>query len=223
MTVEEAYLLASYMKGLDKRVRLTLGPVPMVGSDDKYPKGPKGQSPADDKVKFTIRAEKCPNRLGVEAVLKHFEGEVIKLESMMATANATAWYFVGGNSQGWVTESIDRIVGKPSLLIVQDIFPSPLTERADIVLSSGSFAERDGTYVNHSGLAQAVQAAVRCPGDARADGRILLELSERKGLFNAMALRKEIGKTIASLSALSVGELGEHGVKISGSREAIYS
>lgn len=224
MTVEEAYLLAAFLKGLDKRVRLVLGPVPMVGSDDKYPKGPKGQSPAEDKVRFTIRAEKCPNRLGVEAVLRHFEGQVTKLETMMGGANATSWFLVGGNSEGWVTESIDRSVGQPGLLIVQDIFPSPLSERADILLPSGSFAEREGTYVNHSGLAQAAQAAVRCPGDARADGRILLELAERKGLFNAMAIRKEVGDTIPSLAALAEGDLGEHGVQIGGvAREPIYS
>jgi len=224
MTVEEAYLLAACLKGLDKRVRLVLGPVPMVGSDDKYPKGPKGQSPAEDKVRFTIRAEKCPNRLGVEAVLRHFEGQVTKLETMMGGANATSWFLVGGNSEGWVTESIDRSVGQPGLLIVQDIFPSPLSERADILLPSGSFAEREGTYVNHSGLAQAAQAAVRCPGDARADGRILLELAERKGLFNAMAIRKEVGDTIPSLAALAEGDLGEHGVQIGGvAREPIYS
>lgn len=224
MTVEEAYLLASFLKGLDKRVRLVLGPVPMVGSDDKYPKGPKGESPAEDKVRFTIRAEKCPNRLGVEAVLRHFEGQVTTLEQMMAGANATSWFLVGGNSEGWVTESIDRAVGQPGLLIVQDIFPSPLSERADILLPSGSFAEREGTYVNHSGLAQAAQAAVRCPGDARADGRILLELAERKGLFNAMAIRKEVGNAIPSLVALAEGDLGEHGAKIGGvAREPIYS
>jgi len=224
MTVEEAYLLAAFLKGLDKRVRLVLGPVPMVGSDDKYPKGPKGQPPAEDKVRFTIRAEKCPNRLGVQAVLRHFESEVVKMEQMMANANATSWYLVGGNSEGWVTESLDRAVGKPGLLIVQDIFPSPLSERADILFPAGSFAEREGTYVNHSGLAQAVQAAVRCPGDARADGRILFELSERKGLFNAITLRKEIGNAIPSLAALAAGDLGQHGVTIgASSREPIYS
>jgi len=224
MTVEEAYLLASFLKGLDKRVRLVLGPVPMVGSDDKYPKGPKGESPAADKVRFTIRAEKCPNRLGVEAVLRHFEGQVTSLEQMMAGADATSWFLVGGNSEGWVTESIDRTVGQPGLLIVQDIFPSPLSERADILLPSGSFAEREGTYLNHSGLAQATQAAVRCPGDARADGRILLELAERKGLFNAMAIRKEVGNAIPLLAALAEGDLGEHGVKIGGvAREPIHS
>ncbi|MEQ1825308.1 MAG: molybdopterin-dependent oxidoreductase [Pirellula sp.] len=224
MTVEEAYLLAGYLKGLDKRVRLALGPVPVVGNDDKYPKGPKGEPPANDKIKFTIRAEKCPNRMGVEAILRHFEGEVITLEQVIARADATAWYLVGGNSQGWVTESIDRGVSKPPLLIVQDIFPSPLSERADIVFPSATFAERDGTYVNHAGLAQAAHGAIRCPGEARADGRILLELTERKGLFNAMSLRKEISKAIPSLLALSAGDLGDYGVKIgTAPREAIYS
>ncbi len=150
----------------------------------------------------------------MEAILRHFEGEVISVAQVVAKADATAWYFVGGYQHGWVTESIDRGVAKPSLLIIQDLFPSPLSERADIVLPSGSFAERDGTYINHSGLAQAVHAAIRSPGDARADSRIFMELTERTGLFNATALRKEIGNAIRALSALSVGDLGEHGVKI---------
>ncbi len=213
MTVEEAYLLASTIKGFDARTRLVLGPVPVVGQDDLYPKGPKGESPAAGKAKFTIRAEKCPNRLGVEAVLKHFEGSVVRVESMPASA-ASAWYVVGGYGSGWVTEAVDRAIGTPSLLIVQDMFPSPLSERADIVLASGSFAERDGTYVNHAGLAQAAHAAIRPPEEARADGRILMELAGRTGLFNAMSLRKEIGAKVGELSAIGIGDLGEHGVRL---------
>jgi len=213
MTVEEAYLLASYIKGIDPRTKLTLGPVLVSGSDDLYPKGPKGEPPAAGKVKFTIRAEKCPNRLGVEAVLRHFERSVIMAESL-GKSSASAWYVVGGYSTGWVNEKLDQAVGTPSLLIVQDIFPSPLSERADIVLAAGSFAEREGTYVNHAGLAQAAHASIRPPEEARADGRILMELAGRTGLFNAMALRKEIGTKIAELSAIAVGDLGEHGVRL---------
>ncbi|MFN5102769.1 MAG: molybdopterin-dependent oxidoreductase [Planctomycetota bacterium] len=213
MTVEEAYLLASYIKGIDPRTKLTLGPVPMVGSDDLYPKGPKGEPPAPGKVKFTIRAEKCPNRLGVEAVLRHFERAVIHADSL-GKSSASAWYVVGGYSAGWVTESLDQAIGTPSLLIVQDIFPSPLSDRADIVLAAGSFAEREGTYVNHEGLAQAAHASIRPPEEARADGRILMELAGRSGLFNAMALRKEIGTNIAEFSAIAIGDLGEHGVRL---------
>ncbi|MFO0014057.1 MAG: molybdopterin-dependent oxidoreductase [Planctomycetota bacterium] len=214
MTVEEAYLLASYLKGIDRRVRLVLGPVTVIGSDDRYPKGPKGEPPAAGKEKFTIRAEKCPNRVGVEAVLKHFEGQVVRIESLVKQPDARAWYFVGGYPQGWVNDAIDRAVGKPSLLIVQDIFPSPLSERADFVFAAASFAERDGTYVNHAGLAQATHAAIRPPAEARPDGRMLMELAERTGLFNAMALRKEIGNAIPELSVLAAGDLGERGVRL---------
>jgi len=214
MTVEEAYLLASYLKGIDSRVRLALGPIPIVGSDDRYPKGPKGEPPEDAKVKFTIRSEKCPNRIGVEAILRHFEGEVVSIEAVLRRQDARSWYFVGGYPNGWVDEAIDRGVGKPTLLIVQDLFPSPLSERADFVFASSSFAERDGTYINHAGLAQATHAAIRPPADARNDGRLLMELTQRSGLFNAMALRKEIGNAIPELSVLSAGDLGEHGVRL---------
>ena len=213
MTLEEAYLLASYIKGIDARTKLTLGPVPVVGSDDLYPKGPKGESPAAGKVKFTIRAEKCPNRTGIEAILRHFEGSVIHAESL-GKSSASAWFVVGGSSSGWVNEKIDQAVGTPSLLIVQDIFPSPLSERADVVFAAGSFAERDGTYVNHAGLAQSTHASIRPPEEARADGRILMDLAGRAGLFNAMALRKEIGTKIPELSAIASGDLGEHGVRL---------
>ncbi|MFN7876610.1 MAG: molybdopterin-dependent oxidoreductase [Pirellula sp.] len=214
MTVEEAYLLASYMKKTDPKARLVMGPVPHVGEDDCYPKGRDGSAPEPSKVKFTIRAEKCPNRIGVETVLKHFQGEVLNLARIGNMPQATAVYVVGGYPGEWVTPEVAAAIGSPSLLIVQDIFESPLTQKANIVLAAGSFAERDGTYVNHAGLAQSTNAAIRSPGEARADGRILFDLAERKGLFNAMTIRKEIGSAIPALKVLAVGDLGEKGLKL---------
>src|SRR5262249_29445092 len=43
LTCEEAYLLAKYLKGLSGEVRLALGPVPVVGEDDTYPKDRRGR------------------------------------------------------------------------------------------------------------------------------------------------------------------------------------
>ncbi|HMC88979.1 MAG TPA: 2Fe-2S iron-sulfur cluster-binding protein, partial [Gemmataceae bacterium] len=65
LTCEEAYLLATYIKQLSPQARLALGPVPVVGVDDTYPKDRHGR-PVQP-VRFTIHAEKCPNRRGVEA------------------------------------------------------------------------------------------------------------------------------------------------------------
>ena len=84
LTCEEAYLLAKFLKGLSPQVRLALGPVPVVGEDDTYPKDRRGK-PATP-VKFTIRAEKCPNRKGVEAVLSRFQGKVIAFDDIAKSA-----------------------------------------------------------------------------------------------------------------------------------------
>src|SRR5205823_4201374 len=81
LTCEEAYLLAKYLKGLSGQVRLALGPVPVFGEDDYYPKNHRGE-PVQP-VKFTIRAEKCPNRRGVDEVLRHFQGEVVGFDDVL--------------------------------------------------------------------------------------------------------------------------------------------
>jgi len=220
MSVEEAYLLGSFFKGINKNVKLLLGPVPVVGQDDCYPKSVDGSPPSPEKTRFTIRAEKCPNRFGVEAVLKHFQGSVITVENAITgNHNIESWYFAGGypvseESPTWVTPALDRATMGAKLLIVQDIFPSPLSLKADIVLAGAAFTERDGTFVNFRGLAQTFKAATRQPGAARADGRILSELSERRGLFNIEVLRKEIGEKIPALGSLAVGDLGVHGVEL---------
>ena len=215
MSVEEAYLLASFLKGIEPRVRLLMGKIPIQGTDDRYPKSYSGESPAIDKTKFTIRAEKCPNRVGVEMILKHFQGAVVPLEQAVAGGtDIKAWYFVGGYSHGWVTETIENAVSDPTLLIVQDIFPSPLSMRADIVLAGAAFTEREGSYVNFAGLAQAFQNATRPIGDARSDGRILHELTQQRGMFNAAVVRKEIATVVPAFKRFASGDLGLHGIQL---------
>ena len=214
MTVEEAYLLASYLKAANPSFRLALGPVPNSGVDETFPKDPAGKGPEEEKAKFIIRGEKVPNRRGVEAVLKHFEGRVVDFAEAARTPAAGLLYIVGGYSPGWVDEAVLRLAESAERLIVQDILLSPLTRRADVVLAGGSYLEKDGTYVNHKQLAQAVKPAVRPPADARHDGRILMELAERRGLYNAKLLRQEIAAKIPAFAALAVGDLGQHGVPL---------
>jgi NADH-quinone oxidoreductase subunit G len=215
MTIEEAYLLASYLKSLTSNVSFAMAPVRVVGEDDKYPKDVHGR-PVEP-VKFTIRAEKSPNRRGVEAVVRHFAGDVQPMGDVLGRAGAgdfAAIYLIGGDPDGWITEAQAAALAKINTVIVQDILPSPASTRATFVLPGGSFAERDGTFVNHAGLAQEIHRAIRSPGEAKPDGRILWDLAGRRGLFNLAALRKEIGEAIQELSALASSELGEHGVKL---------
>ena len=87
LTVEEGYLLARLFKGLSKDCQLFLGWVPTLGEDDHYPKDRKGCNRSGT-VKFTIRAEKCPNRRGIEKILEHFQGEVLSFDKALAAADA---------------------------------------------------------------------------------------------------------------------------------------
>src|SRR6185503_1840139 len=120
-------------------------------------------------------------------------------------------YLVGGDpAGGWINHEQATALDRVPLVIVQDILPSPASERATFLLPGGSFAERDGTFVNHAGLAQQIRRVIRGPGEARPDGRILWDLAGRKGLFRAATVRAEIAASIPSLAALAK-DLGESG------------
>jgi len=213
MTVEEAYLLASFLTKLAPKARLALGPVRVVGEDDKYPKDVHGR--AVEPTKFTVRAEKAPNRRGVDLIVKNFTQSPLEFGDLLGQAAAgelDVLYMVGGDPAGWITDEQAAALDRVPLVVVQDFFPSAASERASFLLSGGSFAERDGTFVNHAGLAQEIRRSIRGPEGSRPDNRILWDLAARTGLFNGAALRKEIAKKVPELAALSVGSLGDTGV-----------
>ena len=212
-TVEEAYLLATFARKLTSSARLALGPVRTDGEDDLYPKDVHGQ-PAQN-TRFTIHAEKCPNRKGVEAVLQQVQGSVISFSTILeqvSRGEIETLYVLGGDPEGWIGEADAAKLDRLKLLVVQDLLASPASAKAHFVLAGGAWAEKDGTFVNFKGLAQSIHRALRGPGEARPDGRILMDLSERRGMFHAATLRKEIGGAIPALAGLAAGELGELGI-----------
>ena len=220
-TVEEAYLLATYARKLSPKAKLAIGPVRKVGEDDLYPKDVHGQ-PASP-TKFTIRAEKCPNRRGVEAVLKHVQGSVVEFSQVLdqvSRGEIDTLFVLGGDPEGWISAADVAKLDKLKLLVVQDLLASAASAKAQFVLAGAAWAEKDGTFVNHNGLAQAIHRALRGPEEARPDARILMDLAERHGMFHAPTLRKEIAAAIPALAGLAVGELGELGVMLDSSAAA---
>ena len=150
-------------------------------------------------------------------MLHHFQGAIINIGDILGDAaegRIDTLYFVGGDPRGGLDESHAAALAKVKTLIVQDILPSPVSARGHILLAAGSFAEREGTFINHSGLAQAIKRSIRSPEDARPDGRILWELSGRKGLFNSRVLRQEIALEVPQLAALSGESLEFNGVPV---------
>jgi NADH-quinone oxidoreductase subunit G len=216
LTCEEAYLLAKYVKGLSANARLALGHVPTIGEDDTYPKDSRGR-PVQP-VKFTIRKEKCPNRRGVEAVLRHFQGELVSFEEVLrlaAEGTLQAVYFAAGyppREGGWITPTQAEALGRIPLLVVQDLFSSAASAVAKYILPAASFAEKDGTFVNHAGLAQALHWAIRPPQHLRTDGQVFLNLMERQGLLHAPTLRQELAREVPYFAPLAQSDLGEQGI-----------
>jgi NADH-quinone oxidoreductase subunit G len=217
-TVEEAYLLAKFLKAQSSDVTLALGPVRTVGADDQYPKTVTGAPPAQ--VKFTIHAEKAPNRRGVEMVLQHFQGDVVSfadISQQLAEGKLDGLFVLNADPEQTFADDFVANCAKLKLLIVEDFLASPLTDQAHFVLAGGAWAEKDGTFVNHNGLAQPIFRGLRGPGEARPDGRIQWELSERRGLFRAATVRQEIAGEIVAFAPLILGDLGDHGVSLTAS------
>ena len=207
LTIEEAFLLAKFLKGLSPKVRLALAPLPVVGQDDTFPKDRRGRS--IDPVKFTIRAEKCPNRRGVEQILKHFQGMVITFADVVKDVDK-------GNVQAlFVTAAYPpdlpafdpnpiSVLAKAPTLIVQDLFPTALSNAAKYVIPATTFAEKDGVFVNYGDLAQAIHRAVHPPQEARTEGQVYLDLLGRTGLVQAAAIRKELAREVPFFAPLAV-------------------
>jgi NADH-quinone oxidoreductase subunit G len=216
LTCEEAYLLAKFFKKLSPQTRLVLGPVPIVGEDDSYPKDRRGN--AIEPAKFTIRAEKCPNRRGVEAILRHFQGEIIPFDAVVhdaAEGRVQALYLAAGyrpRPEGWVSESQAQALRRVPLVVCHDLLPSRVSNFAHYILPGAAWAEKEGTFVNHAGLAQAIHWGVTPTSEVRTDGQVFLDLLERRGLLHALTLRKELAGEVPYFAALAGGELGEYGI-----------
>jgi NADH-quinone oxidoreductase subunit G len=199
MTIEEAYLLAGFLKNRFKQIRLVLGPVRDDGADDAYPKDIHGK--AVPNPLFVIRAEKAPNRLGVEAVIEHFEGSLSSIDSLTG-GSVDAVYLVDSDPFfGFSAAQVQWLAGVRQI-IMHSLFENDLTKRANVVLPASSFAEKEGTFVNHAGLAQPISRSINPRGEGRTDGRILWELSDRSGLFHAPTIREEIAANIGFFEGL---------------------
>ncbi|HXT58123.1 MAG TPA: 2Fe-2S iron-sulfur cluster-binding protein [Pirellulales bacterium] len=204
LTVEEAYLLAKYVRGIDPQAVLALGPVPVVGKDERFKSG------------FTIRAEKCPNRRGVEAVIRHFSDESLDFEQFLSRLDGGeirgAWVTGGYKEPMFDASMAERFAGL-DLLVVQDLFASPLWRQADYQLPSASFAERDGSYVNFADRLQSVKWAIRPPAGVWAEGQVYWRLLKRPGLYNARQALNELASE-ATYFAMAGGEIAADGVDL---------
>jgi formate dehydrogenase alpha subunit len=90
-------------------------------------------------------------------------------------------------------------------LVVQDVFMTETAEYADVVLPGVTFAEKDGTFTNTERRVQQIKKALKPPGRAKEDWRIITDISKRLGYEMDYAGADEILVEIASLTPIYGG------------------
>lgn len=204
-TCEEAYLLAKTARAFDPEAVLAVGFVPIEGEDQAFPGG------------FTIRAEKCPNRRGVEAIVRHFGGLAGGWEEFSAEAAngaiAAAWV-TAAYPRRWIDEAGAARLAGAKTLIVQDLFASPLWEQAEIQLPSAAFAERVGSYVNQADHWQWSDWAVRPPSGVRLEGSLFWQLAGYRGLYQPKTILAEMAAEVPYFAAAVEAPSSSRGVTL---------
>ena len=138
-----------------------------------------GYQPADD---AEIR-QKFSEAWGVEVP----ETPGYRLDQMMSglhDGRIKALYLIGENpaqtepNAHHVEEGLEHL----DFLVTQDLFLNDMTERlADVVFPASSFAEKDGTFTNTERRVNRVRKAVPCPGEAREDWQIVVDMAKALG------------------------------------------
>ena len=101
-----------------------------------------------------------------------------------ATGKATAQMLNDGVDVLWL-QGADELnvaaIGTRTFVIYQGHHGDAGAARADVILPGAAYTEKDGTYVNTEGRVQYGSLAVKAPGDAREDWRIIRALSAYMG------------------------------------------
>jgi formate dehydrogenase major subunit/formate dehydrogenase alpha subunit len=110
-----------------------------------------------------------------------------RLDQMMSglqDGRVKALYLVGENPAQTEPNArhVEEGLAKLEFVVAQDIFLNDTSRKyANVVLPASSFAEKDGTFTNTERRINRVRAAVPCPGNARVDREIVIDLARALG------------------------------------------
>ncbi len=170
-----------------------MGSLPNVFSGYQYVEDEKARK------KFEARWNKAlPSKKGLT---------VTEMMAAAASGSLKALYIMGENPMLSDPDilHVAQALKKLEFLVVQDIFLTETAEFASMVLPGASFAEKDGTFTNTERRIQMVQKAVDPPGDARADWKIICDLSKAMGYDMGCSSPSQVMDEIAELTPIYGG------------------
>ena len=129
-----------------------------------------------------------------------------------AAGKIKALYVVGENIASAGAHVADAL-GKLDFLVVQDLFMTATAAKANVVLPSASFAERDGTVTNAERRVQRIRKAIEPVGSSKADWQIISELAKAMGhekdfaFKDAESIFGEIAKAVPAYAGITYAKL----------------
>jgi predicted molibdopterin-dependent oxidoreductase YjgC len=110
-----------------------------------------------------------------------------RLDQMMSglhDGRIKALYLIGENPAQTEPNArhVEQGLANVEFMVSQDIFLNDTSRAyANVVLPASSFAEKDGTFTNTERRVNRVRAAIPCPGNARVDRDIVIDLAHALG------------------------------------------
>ena len=129
-----------------------------------------------------------------------------------AAGKIKALYVVGENIASAGAHVADAL-GKLDFLVVQDLFMTETAAKANVVLPSASFAERDGTVTNAERRVQRIRKAIEPVGSSKPDWQIISEIAKAMGhekdftFKDAEAIFGEIAKEVPAYAGITYAKL----------------
>ena len=166
------------------------------------------EKPQPSGSKFKIPATDAPNVNGARdlgyAVGAGNDGppDLSGLRNAIDAGRVKALYVLDPGPAGsmgdlsWIVAA--RQSGALSLLVVQAVVSSEVTDVADFVLPGAAYVEKDGIYTNEQGRLQAASLAIVPPGEAREDVEILASLARALGLSMSYQTGHDVRRAMAA-------------------------
>jgi len=133
---------------------------------------------------------------------------VVEIFNAILEGKIKALYIMGENVMlsdpniNHVREALEKL----DFLVVQDMFLTETAKYADVILSSCSFAEKDGTFTNTERRVQRLRKAIDPLGESKPDWQIITELARKMGYPMPNYLGPDdIMDEIASLTPIYAG------------------
>lgn len=191
LSCEESYLFTKFAAAVDAKATIGIGPVPVDGEDKQFPGG------------YTVYAEKCPNRRGVERAAKKVVRDLLAYEELLKKIPGAQVVVLCGNyASDWITKDLQAAL-KGKFVVLIDTLPNAIADSADVILPGATWLEKQGTFENANGRLQTFEQAIPVIELAKPEGQIALDLlaacgKAERSIFDATRVRVEMGEEFVS-------------------------